>query len=53
MAGALLLNDQRVRTGAEMAEQEVLEVVREEEVTTEKIMVLASGGWNCTPNLLR
>lgn len=38
---------------AEVDEQEVSEVVQEEEVTTEKIMVLASGGWNCTPNLLR
>lgn len=39
-----MLNDQRGGNGAEVAEQEVSEVVQEEEVTTEKIMVLASGG---------
>lgn len=52
MVGVLLLNDQRGETGAEVAEQEVSEVVQEKEVTTEEIMVLAGAGWNCTPKLV-
>lgn len=45
------LSDQRGGTGAEVAEQEVSQVVREEEVIPGGIMVLAGGGWNYTPKL--
>lgn len=51
MAVVPLLNDQRGGTGAEVAEQEVSDVVQEEEVTIEEIMVSADGGWNYTPKL--